>query len=104
MHHRFCEILEVLVSLLHLLPQAACRGIVAGGATAEGILPNLSVGHTHGEVGIRVVRQVLFHPQFGGTEVFLLFQGDIEGKLLAVRIDLCKQFREVESILHAQPL
>ena len=72
MHNRLSKVLYVRVSLLHLVPKAACGSIVARRLTCQLIFAYLTIGHTHGEVGIRVVGQILLHTQLGSAEPLLL--------------------------------
>ena len=71
-HNRLCLVIRVLVALIHLRHDALRVGVVVGEMSSHLVSPYLSVGKTHGEVGVAVVGHVLFHAYLSSTQLALL--------------------------------
>ena len=72
-HDGFGLIVNVAFCTIHLLDDAFGRGVITQWLTTKRESLHLSIAKAHGEVGIRVMRHILFHTQFGCTEIAFLF-------------------------------
>ena len=73
LHHRLYLVVDgAAVASLHLLDDALCLGVVARGLAAKHVTTHLAIAETHGEVGVGVVGQFLFHAHLGVAEILLL--------------------------------
>ena len=100
-HDRLCEVFDVLVGQLHLVPQTACCGVVARGTASQRVFTDLSIGHAHREIGIRVIGLVLFHAELGCAEQLFLLT-DAVGYSGKVSTKGGTQIRQTQSIDNAQ--
>ena len=71
-HDGFGLVVDIAFGTIHLLDDTFGRGIITQFLAAKRETLYLTVAKTHRKIGIRVVGHVLFHTQFGCTEIAFL--------------------------------
>ncbi len=99
MHDGLSLVVDNLVAAVHLFNDAGCIGIVARWLATQQESAYLSVAQPHGEIGIAVVGQILFHAYLGITEIFLLLINAV-GATFQVGAQIAQHSQQVKAVFH----